>query len=1222
MKSLWKILSLWAVGLLAALPLRAQYGEMPPLHVDGKYLKDPHGNIVNLHGVMDTPSPYFNGFRWGYTCESLTDVQNCRNYFDKIFTALTDTAQGAWCNIFRLHLDPCWTNDPSKPSTGEETGEANISQFSRSRLRTYLRQLYVPLAESAMGHGMYVVMRPPGVCPGTIQVGGEYQKYLLDVWDEVSSNKDVQAHSGQLFLELANEPVTCLGADGQASPRALHDFFQPIVDTIRANGYTGIIWIPGSGWQSNYVDYATYPIEGYNIGYAVHAYVGWYNCSDETATPERFIEEFGKSVPVVETNPVLVTEVDWSPEVPGEGHYNEHGEWVPGNMGTWATGTTSVWGNSFKAMMDHYGNVGMTLTGTADYIDIDTYLNTGKVVPAFGGEPEACAQACFEWYADYAKVNVPRADFTRQWTADNGDGTFTNPLIHADFPDPDIIRVGDIYYLVTTTMYYFPGATILKSKDLVNWEYCANPLQQISNSDSYNLANGWNHYAGGQWAPSLRYRDGVFYLHFVAFNHEQEQDGGGFLLTATDPEGKWEMRKMEGFYYDAGLLFDGEDTYIAHGIDNISVTQLDADFKAVRTEQVITVGNGCEGSHFYHIGDYYYIYATYGGTEGSQTIFRATSPFGPYEEHEGRVFEKQHIHQGGLVQTQTGEWWTILFKDAGTVGRIPYLEPVEWVDGWPVIGNAGIDVSQGGKDYRKPDVGQAYPRTYLPTNDTFTDPSLGLQWQWNHNPDRAQWSLFERPGWLRLHTASVTDDLKQARNMLTQRIFGYEKEGTKAGEYSDSYGTVKLDVSGMQDGDVCGLCVFQDPYGYIGVKMENGRRRLVYYRSAYDDGGQTVVAEELEGDDVSGAEIYLRAVVNFGTNKARFYYSTDNKTYTAFGNEWTMRYVLSVFTGNRFGIFNYATQAIGGFVDVDWFTTEPEFSEEKYYAEGTLTAFTEEDLTMVSLTAADEEVHLIPGGRYTLGLTATFLSGRSDDVSATCRYDIAQEGVVVFQNGSLVALADGTTEVTASYTDFMGQTMSTTITVHVATFPLTEEGFNPSIWETGTFDEATGCLVTGLYGFGGWQYASGLDLSAYRYIVIRLKQPCSGQPSFRLFDIANYWSTPYMCDMGMNTEARIDLHNMVKSDGTKCDPSHIYIAGFWTLGGSPLYIEDVFLSNDGQHPVAVEDVAASEPGDAEVVSVEYYSLSGQLFAAPQRGVNIVRRVMSDGRVEVSKIFYK
>ena len=582
MKHLLKSLVMGAAFLLAAVPLRAQYGEMPPLHVDGKYLKDPHGNIVNLHGVMDTPNPYFNNYRWGNSCETSGDILKCREYFDKLFAALTDTAQGAWCNIFRLHLDPCWTNDPDLPSQGTETGEANISRFSRVRLNRYLRSLFVPLAESAMEHGLYVVMRPPGVCPGTIQVGGEYQKYLMDVWDAVSSYSKVKEYSGQLFIELANEPVTVLDENGEDTPEALHDFFQPIVDMIRANGYTGVIWVPGSGWQANYKNYALHPITGYNIGYAVHAYVGWYGCDDETATPERFIEEFGKSVPVVETNPILVTEVDWSPESDSNGHYNEHGEWVPGNMGTWATGTTSGWGNSFKAMKDHYGNVGMTLTGTADYIDIDILMETGQVVPAFGGEPEACAQACFDWYADYAQVNVPRADFTYRRSSDNGTGSFVNPIIHADFPDPDVIRVDDTYYLVTTTMYFFPGATILKSKDLVNWEYCANPLQQISNSDAYNLANGWNHYAGGQWAPSLRYRDGKFYLHFVAFDHEEVQDGGGFLLTATDPEGKWEMRKMEGFYYDAGLLFDGENTYVAHGIDNISVTQLDADFKAVR----------------------------------------------------------------------------------------------------------------------------------------------------------------------------------------------------------------------------------------------------------------------------------------------------------------------------------------------------------------------------------------------------------------------------------------------------------------------------------------------------------------------------------------------------------------------------------------------------------------------------------------------------------------
>ena len=1218
MKNLLKTLALCAACLCAGGPLQAQYGETPPLHVDGKYLKDPHGNVVNLHGVMDTPNPYFNNYRWGNTCE-LSTVRACRNYFEKLFTALTDTAQGAWCNIFRLHLDPCWTNDPNKPSTGSATGEANISRYSRTRLNSFMRQLFVPLAESALDHGLYVVMRPPGVCPDTIQVGGEYQDYLLDVWDVVSSNPDVQAHSGQLFLELANEPVTCVGEDGQASPRALHDFFQPIVDKIRANGYTGVIWVPGSGWQANYRDYAAYPIEGYNIGYAVHAYVGWYDCSDETATPERFIENFGQSVPVVETNPILVTEVDWSPEVPGEGHYNEHDEWVPGNMGTWATGTTSGWGNSFKAMMDHYGNVGMTLTGTADYIDIDTYLNSRTVVPAFGGEPEACAQACFEWYADYAQVNVPRADFTYRRAADNGDGTFTNPLLHADFPDPDVIRVDDTYYLATTTMYFFPGATILKSKDLVNWEYCANPLQQISNSDAYNLVHGWNHYAGGQWAPSLRYRDGKFYLHFVAFNHDEVQDGGGFLLTATDPSGQWEMQKLEGFYYDAGLLFDGEDTYIAHGIDHISVTQLDDNFKAVRTEEVITAGNGCEGSHFYHIGDYYYIYATYGGTEGSQTIFRSKSPFGPYEEHEGRVFEKQHIHQGGLVETQTGEWWTILFKDAGTVGRIPYLEPVEWVDGWPVIGRDGIDVSQGGASYKKPDVGQAYPVTYLPTNDTFTEPSLGLQWQWNHNADRASWSLFERPGWLRLHTASVADDLRQARNTLTQRIFAYEAEGTDAGSYRDSYGTARFDLSGMQEGDVCGLCVFQDPYGYIGVKMEGGQRRLVYCRSAYADG--SVAAETLEGEVVDGTEIYLRAVVNFGTNRAQFYYSADNVHYTPFGNEWTMRYTLAVFTGNRFGLFNYATAQTGGYVDIDWFSTEPDFSEEKYYAEGTLATFTEDDLTMASLTMSDEDINLVPGDRYTLDVTATFLSERTENVSATCSYELSHEGVVAIEKGYMTALADGTADVTATYTDFMGNTQKVSFTVTVATFPLTEEGFNPSIWETGTFDEATGCLVTGQYGFGGWEYATGVDLSAYKYIVVRLRQPVNGQPSFRLFDTSNYWSTPYMCDMGTNTVAKIDLHNMVKSDGTKCDPSHIYIAGFWTLGGQPLYIEDVFLSHDGVNP---SGVASVEPdfGGADVVAVEYYSLSGQLLAAPQRGLVVVKRILSDGRVEARTEWFR
>lgn len=513
-------------------------------------------------------------------------------------------------------------------------------------------------------------------------------------------------------------------------------------------------------------------------------------------------------------------------------------------------------------------------------------------------------------------------------SADNGDGTYTNPLIGADFPDPDIIRVGDVYYYVSTTMFYFPGATILKSYDLVNWEYCANPLEQISDSEAFNLENGFNHYSKGQWAASLKYHDGLFYLHFIAFSHPNFEDGGDFLLTAADPEGEWKMQRLEGFYYDSGLLFDNEEIYIVHGFGDISVTQLDREFKEMRTERVLSVGNGCEGSHFYHIGDYYYIYATYGGTEGSQTIFRSRNPFGPYEEHEGRIFANQHIHQGGLVQTQTGEWWTILFKDDGTVGRIPYLEPVEWADGWPVLGNEGIDVSAGGAAHEKPNVGKEYPKTYLPADDSFTGPLLGKQWQWNHNPDEACWSLAENPGFLRLRTASVTDDFMQARNTLTQRAHAFANAGTPRNAYPNTYATTCIDVSGMSEGDVCGLCVFQDPYGYVGVKMENGKKYIVYYRSAYENNGVFVPAESVTAEEpLDDNIIYLRAAANFGTDKVNFYYSTDNIRYIPFGNEWTMRYTLRIFVGNRFCLFNYATQALGGYADIDWFSTDPEYKE-------------------------------------------------------------------------------------------------------------------------------------------------------------------------------------------------------------------------------------------------------------------------------------------------------
>lgn len=408
--------------LFATLSWAQEVTTLPTLHVEGKWLVDQHGNHVVLHGVMDTPNMYFNGWRWGSpwdgsgTNYDSSGATKCKNYFEKIFTGL----EKAKCNVFRLHLDPAWTNDPSSSyvypgSAGqpsEATSEADIKKFNPTRLKTFLVNLYWPLIKMAMDHGMYVVVRPPGVCPPNLKVGDYYQQYLMTVWDIFTQLNNVKKYTGQVSIELANEPVALKNANGEDDPKALHDYFQPIVEKIRSNGFTGIIWVPGTGWQANYTSYATHPIEGYNIGYAVHDYCGWYGCSDNNPDPQNKINNFHKQVPVVDTNPIIITEVDWSPVNPNaEGHYDEHGNWVQPNYGTWATGSTSKWGNAYKTMLDHFGNISMTLSGTGCLIDVDDLINNKKVSPAFGGMEEACGKACMDWYAEYYDVDYPQADY-------------------------------------------------------------------------------------------------------------------------------------------------------------------------------------------------------------------------------------------------------------------------------------------------------------------------------------------------------------------------------------------------------------------------------------------------------------------------------------------------------------------------------------------------------------------------------------------------------------------------------------------------------------------------------------------------------------------------------------------------------------------------------------------------------------------------------------------
>jgi len=492
-------------------------------------------------------------------------------------------------------------------------------------------------------------------------------------------------------------------------------------------------------------------------------------------------------------------------------------------------------------------------------------------------------------------VNLP----AQQIGSDNGNGTYTNPVIYSDFPDPDVIRVDSTYYMVSTTMFIFPGVTILKSYNLVNWEYCCNAVQRMDFSTCYNL-DGCNRYSHGQWATSLKYHNGKYYLLFITL------DEGGILCTANKPEGPWELKKLPRGFYDPSLFFDDDgNIYVAHGYSTIYVTELDTNFTAKSSDVVVFTGDirsGLEGTHVYKINGYYYLYCTYGGGDGFQVALRSNNIYGPYEE---KIVIRDNgnlgtgIHQGALVETQTGEWWSVIFQDGGAFGRFPTLQPVTWQDDWPMVGVNG----KGVVTYKKPNIGKDYPITILPTSDEFDSTKLGMQWGWNHNPDTTKWSLTQNPGYLRLSTAKVVSNLRDARNTLTQRIFAY---------YSKTIPTtanVKIEVDSMKDGDIAGLAVFQDPYAFIGIKKADVNKYIIMVNNG----------KIIDSLAMNISTIYLRAQAFYGTSMASFSYSIDNESFLSFGNKLSMKFNLSIFTGNKFCLFNYATIATGGFVDFDWF---------------------------------------------------------------------------------------------------------------------------------------------------------------------------------------------------------------------------------------------------------------------------------------------------------------
>jgi beta-xylosidase len=493
-----------------------------------------------------------------------------------------------------------------------------------------------------------------------------------------------------------------------------------------------------------------------------------------------------------------------------------------------------------------------------------------------------------------------------------------NPLIWADVPDICVIRVGKTYYMSSTTMHMSPGLPIMKSTDLVNWSMASYAYQTLGDNEALRLENGKNAYGAGSWASCMRYHDGVFHASTFAAT----TGGRTYIYTTRDPErGPWKETSFEPLMHDHSLFFDDDGrVYMVWGGNRIMLTELKPDLSGVKPggvnkaiiEHVNAVfgadqgGLGGEGSQLSKINGRYYLFNIASpGSRWARTVIisRADKIDGPYESR--IALDDRGIAQGGLVDTPEGKWYAYLFKDNAAVGRIPYLVPVTWKDGWPVLGEDGkvsmtLDIPAGGQGVSGV--------SGIVASDEFDRqpgaPDLPLAWQWNHNPVSRDWSLSKRLGHLSFVTSRVVPTLPEATNTLTQRTFG-----------PDSFATTRIDVSGMKDGDYAGIAAFQKRYGFIGVKMSGDAKSLVMVSADSDK------PEEIASVPLSGNTVHLKVECEFESSPevARFSYSIDGKSWTPIGRPSALSYTIPHFMGYRYALFYYSTKTAGGRVDFDYY---------------------------------------------------------------------------------------------------------------------------------------------------------------------------------------------------------------------------------------------------------------------------------------------------------------
>ena len=542
---------------------------------------------------------------------------------------------------------------------------------------------------------------------------------------------------------------------------------------------------------------------------------------------------------------------------------------------------------------------------------------------------------------------LPLPSAAQSWTADNGNGTYTNPLFYDEFSDPDILRVGDDYYLAGTTMHTVPGLVILHSKDLVNWEnisYCFDRFD--FGDDAFSLRNHQEIYGQGIWAPCIRYANGQFYVY-------SNVNGKGLqCYTSKDIRGPWKHHNMQGRIYDLSVLFDDDGKiYAIHGYGEVKCTELKPDMSGPieDTERtIIPEGNAVgEGHHMYKINGMYYLISTDYKPNGRTLCSRSKSIWGPYETititadetfgyhaasltqvpkgeryrigQDGTDFgipkvdedatACTNIHQGGIVQDQSGQWWALLMMDFHSIGRTVTLAPITWKDGWPMLGLEG-NLGRAPRTWFKPNVQsvavpqqQTTPHAPYQRNEDFNGKTLGRVWQWNHNPDDTKWSL--KNGRLRLQSMPA-EQLMWARNTLTQRAIGPK-----------SIATVELYVGGMKEGDVAGLGNINVPCSWIGVEQGHYGLLLRCFEQATND----TVTLGIASCDAPLQKVWLRMVGDFDNDKAHYEFSLNGKYYRPLGREMPLSYQLITFQGSRPSLFAFNHKGKqGGYAEFDNFT--------------------------------------------------------------------------------------------------------------------------------------------------------------------------------------------------------------------------------------------------------------------------------------------------------------